>query len=157
MTIDILRKTGGWCIELQQPLKRHGGDLTVIEIRKPTADIVIRWSSYGIVSVLALLSELCGLPEKTLRQLPSDDFDRVFFALLHTVPAVMKGEIEEGKRALATADEDLPPDQQVPPPDPIDPRFPVAAGPVVRLTERKPPAEEPPMNFAPPPVSEVIR
>ena len=158
MTLDILRKTGGWCVELQQPLRSHTGDITQIEIRPPTADIVIRWGNYEIDSMLALLSRLCGLPEKLLRQLPTADFDRVMFAFMNTVGSSIKADIEGGKRLLATPDEQLTePEQIIPPPDQVDPRFPDPGGPVVRLTEKKPPDIAPPMNLAPPPVSEAVR
>ncbi len=157
MTLDILRKTGGWCVELQQPLRSHTGDITAIEIHPPTADMVIRWGNYEIESMLALLSRLCGLPEKLLRQLPTADFDRVMFAFMNTVGASIKRDIEEGKRLLATPDDQLTePEQAIPPPDQKDPRFPDPGGPVVRLAEKKQPAEAP-MNLAPPQVSEVVR
>jgi hypothetical protein len=157
MTLDILRKTGGWCVELQQPLKSHTGDITAIEIRPPTADIVIRWGNYEIDSMLALLSRLCDLPERLLRQLPTADFDRVMFAFMNTVGATIKADIESGKRLLATPDEQMTePEQLVPPPDPVDPRFPDPGGPVVRLKPPVPPADAP-MNLAPPPVSEAVR
>jgi hypothetical protein len=161
MTLDILRKTGGWCVELQQPLKHHSGDITAIEIRPPTADIVIRWANYEITSTLALLSRLCDLPERLLRQLPQSEFDRVMVALVHVVGPQIKQEIEEGKRLFATAEEDLPPEEQIPVLDQQDPRFPAVAGPVVRLAEKKPappppPAEDSPINFGPPSVSEAV-
>jgi hypothetical protein len=157
MTLDILRRTGGWCVELQQPLKLRTGEVTAIEIRPPTADHVIRWGAYQIPSTLALLSELCDVSEKQLRQLPAQDFERVYFALRNVVPTDMKIEMEDGKRLLATPDEDLPEEVNAPPLDQRDPRFPDAGGPVVRLTERKTPSEDQPMNLAPPAVSEVIR
>jgi hypothetical protein len=164
MSLEILRKTGGWCIELQQPLKTYNGEMAAIEIRPPSADHVIRWAAYEIPSILALLSDLCGVTEKQLRQLSAQDFERVYFALRYVVPSSIRVDIEENKRVLATPEEDIPEDQSIPPPDQSDPRFPDPGGPVVRLTERKPPPSPPPplpedqpMNFAPPPVSEVVR
>jgi hypothetical protein len=74
MTLDLLRRTGGWCVELRQPLVTHSGEVSAIEIRPPTADMMIRWNAYEITSSLALLSRLCDLPEKVLRQLGADDF-----------------------------------------------------------------------------------
>jgi hypothetical protein len=158
MTLDILRRTGGWCVELQQPLKSHTGEITAIEIRPPTAEIVIRWGNYEIESMLALLSRLCDLPERVLRQLPTADFDRVMFAFMNTVGSSIKADIEEGKRPLATPDELMPePEKMVPAVDQRDPRFPdPGSGPVVRLAEKKP-ADVPPMNLNPPPVSEAVR
>jgi hypothetical protein len=154
MTLDILRRTGGWCVELQQPLKSRNGDVTAVEIRPPTADHVIRWGAYEIPSILALLSELCELPEKLLRQLPASEFSRVMFAFNNVLPPT----IDTKERLLATPEEQLPEPEQVPVPDQIDPRFPAAVGPVVRLKENKPspPPEDKPMDLAPPPVSEIV-
>ena len=136
MTIDILRRTGGWVIELAYPLKSRGGEITQIEIRRPTADAVIRWGKWEIPSTLALLAELCGLPEKVIRQLPNDDFDRVMFALINTVGPIIKGDIEAGNRPLASEEEQLPEAERgVPLPDPIDPRFPAVDGPVRRISK----------------------
>jgi len=68
MTLDILRKTGGWCVELNQPLKLGPNkEITAIEIRPTTADQMIRWGQQRIPSTLALLSELCDVPEKVLQ------------------------------------------------------------------------------------------
>jgi hypothetical protein len=159
MTIDILRKTGGWCIELQQPLKHRGNDITSVEIRPPTADLVIRWQGFEIVTMLAFLSRLCELPEKLLRQLPQHDFDRVMFAFMHVVGPQIRAECEEGKRMLATPEEDLPESERIPVSDQIDPRFPATDGPVVRLNEKKPSppsSDVPPINFGAPSVSEVV-
>jgi len=160
MTLDILRKHGGWCVELQQPLKYRGDDVSAIELRRPTAEQTIRWSNWQIPSTLALLSELCGLPEKLIRQLPSDDFERVMFALTNVVPPWLKTDMDEGKRPLATPDEVLAEaEQAVVVPDQQDPRFPAVDGPVVRLREREPkptPPPEKPINLAPPATSEVV-
>jgi hypothetical protein len=154
MTLDILRKTGGWCVELQLPLRLRTGEITAIEIRPPTADHVIRWDNYDIPSQLALLSELCDVPEKSLRQLPATEFSRVMFAFSNMLPPTFNTK----DRLMATPDDQMPVEENIPPPDQLDPRFPDAGGPVVRLTERKPPPpEDQPMNFAPPPISEVIR
>lgn len=155
MTLDILRKTGGWCVELQQPLKTHAGEVTAIEIRSLTADHVIRWDNFEISSQLALLSELCGVSERSLRQLPATEFSRVMFAFNNMLPPTFNTK----DRLMATPDDQLPP-EEIPPPDQQDPRFPATSGPVVRLTERKPPVpppEDQPMNLTPPVVSEVIR
>jgi hypothetical protein len=154
MTLDILRKTGGWCVELQQPLKTHSGAVSAIEIRPPSADHVIRWGAYEIPSMLALLSELCGLSEKELRQLPATEFSRVMFAFNSVLPPT----IDTKERLLATPEEQMPVSEQVPPPDQDDPRFPAAGGPVVRLAEKKPqPApEEKPLDLSPPPITEAV-
>jgi len=148
MTIDILRRTGGWAIELQHPLKLGPGpgqEITQVEIRPSTADHMIRWVQEQIPSVLALLSELCDVPERALRQLPSQDFDRVMLAFHNLLPAAIKQDWVDGTRPLATPLDELPPEQQAPPPDQIDPRFPDAGGPVVRMGPGpiKPPPKTP--------------
>jgi hypothetical protein len=153
MTLDILRRTGGWCIELQQPLKLRTGEITAVEIRPPTADHVIRWDNYEIPSQLALLSELCDVPEKSLRQLPATEFSRVMFAFNSMLPPTFNTK----DRLMATPDDQIPVEESAPPLDQRDPRFPEASGPVVRLNERKPPPEDQPMNLTPPPISEVVR
>ena len=157
MTLDILRRTGGWCIELQQPLKYRSGDITAIEIRPLTADLIIRWSNFEITSMFALLSRMCDLPEKLLRQLPQQDFERVMTAFMIAVGPNIKAECEAGKRSLATPEEEMPEEESVPVPDQIDPRFPVTNSPVVRLKENKPsPPEDAPINFGPPTISEAV-
>ena len=147
MTLDILRKTGGWCVELHQPLKfGPNHEIKQIEIRPPTADHTIRWAQAKIPSTLALLSELCDVPERVLRQLPMQDFDRVMLALAYVMPTVIKNDWEEGNRPMATPDEEMPVHEvHVPGPDQLDPRFPAADGPVVRYgagpVMQKPPPE----------------
>lgn len=146
-------------IELQQPLKLGPSkEIAAIEIRPTTADHMIRWGQQKIPSTLALLSELCDVPERALRQLPSHDFDRVMQALIAVMPAVMKVDFEQGQRPLATPESEMPEQEQhVPAPDQVDPRFPAADGPVVRM----PPGpiiqansnkddEAAPMNMSPP-------
>src|SRR4029077_17426134 len=129
---------------IQQPLKGHGKEITQIEIRPPTADHMIRWAQQKIPSSLALLSELCDVPEKLLRKLPSTDFDRVIMAFVHLMPTIIKQDWEAGNRPLATPEEELPPQEQyVPPPDQLDPRFPAVDGPVQRLKRSPPPKPEP--------------
>ena len=141
-----------------QPLKLGPSkEISQLEIRPTTADQMIRWGQGKIPSTLALLSELCDVPEKVLRQLPSGDFDRVMMALINIMPAVMKADFEQGHRPLATPEEDLPAQEQlVPAPDQIDPRFPAVDGPVVRMPPG-PVIQQPskaddaaPMNMMPP-------
>lgn len=149
MTLEILRRTGGWCVELQQPLKLGPTkEITQIEIRPMTADHTIRWAQEKIPSTLALLSELCDVPERALRQLYHQDFDRVMTALGGVVSNVVKKSWEEGSHPLSTPDELLPAQEQyVPPVDQQDPRFPDAGGPVVRIPPgpmvRPPPLRDP--------------
>lgn len=164
MSIDILRRTGGWCVELRVPLVGHAGQIDAIEIRKATADVMIRWGRREFPSMLALLAHLCNQPESLLRQLDADDFDRVMFAFINVVPSTIKSEMQGGDSPIpmATPDDQLPAESQIPVPDQQDPRFPAVSGPVVRFG--KPPSpptpleEEPPsMNLAPRPATEAVR
>jgi len=163
MTLDILRKSGGWCVELQQPLKFNGREFPAVEIRPPTADHLIRWGQGRIASTLALLSELCDMPERLLRQLPAGDFDRVIMALVNVVPSVIKSDLQEGIRPLATPDEVLPESEHLPVNDQIDPRFPAHDGPIHRLHDAPRPTPPPPapddggdMNLGSPPAARAV-
>ena len=164
MSLDILRKTGGWCVELQQPLVGHGKTHTAVEIRPCTADHVIRWGQWQIPSQLALLAELCDIPEKVLRQLPNYDFERVMLAFANLIPVLIRKDFDEGTRPLASPEEDLPVvERGVPPPDQVDPRFPAHDGPIVRMQPK--PMPEPPspddgsggMNVEAPPTMQAVR
>ena len=157
-----MRKHGGWCVELRYPLKHQPTDIVAIEIGRPNADQVIRWRQGQYPSILAFLAKLCGVSERMLRQLDSDDFDRVIFAFMNCMPTAVKDDLEDSKAPpLASSDDDLNRSEPLPVPDQRDPRFPTADGPVVRFNTPKPaapPAEEPPaMDFSPPSVSEVVR
>lgn len=153
MTLDILRRTGGWCVELAVPLRHGPGrEIEQIEIRTATADQIIRWTQGQIPSLMSLLSELCGVSEMMLRQLSSGDFERVTMAMLSVIPSIIKESWERGERPLATPVEELPQELSAPPPDQIDPRFPAADGPVRRLQKREPPrAPAPELPPEPPP------
>jgi hypothetical protein len=165
VTLDILRKTGGWCVELQQPLKLGPNhEIAQIEIRPSTADHMIRWVQEKIPSTLALLSELCDVPERALRQLPSHDFDRVMLAFHNILPAAIRQDWTDGTRPLATPEEDIPVQQaMVPGTDQLDPRFPAAEGPVVRMGNAplKPPSRDDGdgsgMNMDLPPILSSVR
>lgn len=140
---DTMRRSGGWTVELVTPLKSRGQEITEIDIQPPIAAHTVRWAHARIPSFLALLSELCGIPEKLLLQLPNSDFDRVMFAFIFMMPPVIKAGWESGERPLATPEDDLPADERyVPPPDQLDPRFPAVDGPVVRM-KPTPPASAP--------------
>ena len=162
MTTTTLKRNGSWVVELQQPLHGFGREHTEITIRPATADHMIRWGLQQVPSTMALLAELCDIPEKILRQLPIQDFNRVMLALNHVVPDNVKTDWNEGNRPLATAEEELPLQEQgIPPPDPEDPRFPKVDGPVVRMKPGPPTSPEPVddggMNLAPPTAMHAVR
>jgi hypothetical protein len=150
MAIDILRKTGGWCVELQTPLSYRGATISTIEVRSSTANTTIRWLDGQIPSALALLSELCDQPERLLRQLVDHDFDRVMMALFNCVSPSVRADLEQGRRPMATPEADLPEDQQVPVNDQVDPRFPAVDGPVRRFKSPRQEQDDAGMNLQPP-------
>ena len=157
-----MRKTGGWCVELMYPLKHQSGEITAIEIRRPRADQVIRWREGTYVSILAFLSELSNVGERQLRQLDSEDFDRVIFAFMNSMPASVKDDLTATTKPLASPDDYLEENKPAPAADPINPQFPAVDGPVVRFADvmpksAPPPAEPPAMDFSPPGVSEAVR
>lgn len=145
MSLDILRKSGGWCVELQLPLKTAAGkEISQIEIRRPRADNAIRWNERRYASTLALLSELCDVPENLLRELTTEDFDRVMLAFYNVVPKTIQTDFAGGMLPLATPEEEsrAAPDW-APPPDQQDPRFPKVEGPVQRMPQPARPAPTP--------------
>ena len=156
-----MRRTGDWCVELRFPLKHQNAEIKAIEIHRPNADQVIRWRQGIYPSVLAFLAQMCGVQERLLRQLDSDDFDRVLFAFMNCMPSAIKDDLEGSQKPLATPDDELNAAEPAPVADQRDPRFPATDGPVVRFADKKPtppPEAEPPaMDFSPPPVSEAVR
>lgn len=151
MTIDILRKTGGWLVELQQPLKHHGKDVLAVELRAATANTVIRWEDGKFLSTLGMVSEMSGLPERLLRELDAKDLDRVLLALSCMLPPVMQEAMRTQRLPLATPDDEMNESQKLPVDDQIDPRFPAVDGPVHRMKPKEPPkSDDEAMNLSPP-------
>jgi hypothetical protein len=142
MPLDIMRRTGGWVVELAVPIKHGSTTIDTIEIRPPTIDTVVRWSDGTFPSSMALLADLSGLPEMVLRQITYPDADRIMMALYNVVPQPLKSDFTNAVRPLATPLDELPPDEPgARPVDQTDPRFP--ADPMVRpLGVRR--APEPP-------------
>lgn len=131
MAGDVLRRTGGWCVELMLPLKHGGGTIDAIEIRPPDLNTVTRWGRGEIPSSLALLAELCGVPERALRCITYPDADRLILALFNVVPQQIKNDFTNGAYPLATPDELLPAEEPgTRELDPEDPRFPKSDVPV---------------------------
>lgn len=126
---DTMKKDGGWTIELFHQLPTGQSSITISPL---TLDAVIRWGDQEVPSTLALLSELCGIPEISLRQLRYPDVERVLLAFFSVIPPNIKADFEKGVRPLATAINELPADQRAQLADPIDPRFPYASGIVQR-------------------------
>jgi hypothetical protein len=147
MSLDILRRSGGWCVELVVPIK------TAMDKQ---IDHAIRWAEGRYASSLALLAEMCDVSENLLRELTTEDFDRVMLAYYNVVPQTIRRDFENGVRPLATPEEMQTPEERIPVPDPIDPRFPKVEGPVTRAnppTPAPPPPVKPAaegMDFEPP-------
>jgi hypothetical protein len=149
MSIDIMRRTGGWVVELAVPIKHGSATIDTIEIRPPTIDTVVRWGEGGFPSSMALLADLSGVPERVLRQISYPDADRVMMALYNIVPQQLKTDFTSGNgRPLATPADELPPEEPgARPVDQTDPRFP--ADPMVRPTviRRPEPVDGPGMSL----------
>ena len=159
MDHTTLKRDGGWTVELINPLEER---IKELNIRPPTLDHTIRWGQGKIWSVLALLSDLTGVPEPLLRRLSGADSDRVLTAFSLLAPPLIKDDFQNGRRPLATPDEQktdkqLYEDQSLDN-DPDDPRFPRVEGTLKRFKEPEQPPQPQPdsggMNVNPP---EVMR
>jgi hypothetical protein len=149
MALDILRRTGGWCVELAVPIKVGVKEVDQIEIKPPTIAMMTRWQRGDIPSSMALLAELSGVPELALTNISYPDADRVLLALYSVVPKPMQADFTAGERPLATPEELMPkPDPGTRPVAEDDSRFPQHDGPVQPLKPPEPPSP-PPM---PPPM-----
>jgi hypothetical protein len=125
MAFDIMRRTGGWAVELATPIKHANQTIEVVEIRPLTIETMVRWSSGQFPSSLALLAELSGIPEMVLRQISYPDADRVMLALYNVVPQALKDDLTNGVRPMATPADAVPPEEPgARAVDQNDPRFP---------------------------------
>jgi hypothetical protein len=132
MTLDILRKAGGWCVELAVPIKNGVRDVDAIEIKAPSIRTLTRWQRGEITSSMALLAELSGIPETALESITYPDADRVLLALFNVVPQPIRQDFSNGTRPLTTPVEEM--GEPVPgtrPVAPDDPRFPKHDGPII--------------------------
>lgn len=122
------------------PIRRPSGpDVDAIEIRPPDFDMIIRCKEQLLPSKLAMLAELCNIPEQQLRQLQGADVDRVMIAFMNVLPPTLQADVQNPEFPLST------PNIQTTGPigivrnedtfadDPIDPRFPKVDGPVNRF------------------------
>lgn len=132
MDRTTIKANGGWTIELSSPVD----GIKEIDLSPLKLDHTIRWAQGHIPSVLALISELSGVKEKTLKQLSGVDTDRLFLAFSCIASGVIKKDFEEGTRPLATAFEQMSDDaryDELDENDPDDPRFPKINEPVRRF------------------------
>lgn len=143
------RRDGTFVVELYTPIKYQNRDIDHIVIQAPRYEHNIRWNRGDIPSGFALLSELCNLPERVLRQAVGPDIEHITLAFgaqarfAHT-------DVFEGRRPLATPDEQLPEEQpETKLGDQIDPRFPHFEGPIKRFPT--PPVTQVPGTQAPNP------
>ena len=79
-------KNGGRRVELFAPFKTSGRLIEAIEIAPIKLDHVIRWDERKFPNQIALLAELTGLPEISLRQMTYPDVDRVLTAFWGMLP-----------------------------------------------------------------------
>lgn len=138
MPSNTLKRDGSWIVELLVPLKHNDKEVAEITIQSPGFEHVIRWGRGEIPSTLALLAELCDLPEKLLRTIKYPDVDRVMLAFTAMMPPMIQADFQKGEKPLASEEEELPADAP-PVVDQIDPRFPNVAGPVRRFQTPPPP------------------
>jgi hypothetical protein len=127
---NTLKRDGSWIVELLAPLKNNGKDVLEVVIKPPGLEHVIRWGQGDIPSTLALLAELCDLPEKMLRTITYPDVDRVMLAFTAMMPSMIQQDFQQGKRPLASDVDDLPAGAAD---DQTDPRFPHVEGPMKRF------------------------
>lgn len=134
---DTLRRDGGWTVELITPVKTGQGDVSIIDISPPSFNHVIRWGSDEIPSTLALLSELSGVSEATLKALTYPDVNRVMKAFYEVLPPELRSQFEKGAKPLATPADEMTDAQLIAEQrasvDQVDPRFPAIDGPVTRV------------------------
>jgi hypothetical protein len=134
MSLDILRRTGGWCVELIQPVIHKGVKIDQIEIRSPDLSQVARWGRGEIPSTMRMLQELSDTPEIALLSLKYPDVDRVLMAYYQVVPQSMKDDFTNSRLPLITPPE-LMTEETARTNDQLDPRFPKADGPVRRFEQ----------------------
>ncbi len=128
-----MRRDGTFVVELFTSLKYQNREVDHIIIQAARLEHTIRWNRGDIPSGFALLSELSNLPERLLRQAMGPDIDRITLALF-TQAKFAQGDIFEGRRPLATPDEQLPEEKpETKLGDQIDPRFPHFEGPIKRF------------------------
>lgn len=140
-----MRRNGGWTIELSTSI--DGVDK--IELTPVSLDHTIRWARKEIPSVLALIAELSGVREATLKKLTGNDTDRIFLAFSCLASGTIKEDFSKGSRPLATPPELMAPEDQyaeLDQNDEVDPRFPKVNEPIQRFVEPQTapaPASEP--------------
>lgn len=117
-------------VELERPLLHQGKTIDQVEIKPPRWDQQIRLSEQKITSMLGMLAEMVGLPERLLRELTYPDVDRVMLAFHNVLPPIMRKDFETGAYTLATPIEEVAPADVS---DQDDPRFPKADGPVKKF------------------------
>ena len=108
MNHTTMKRDGGWTIELATPVD----DVAELNLNPITLDHNIRWGDGLIPSVLALLSELTGVKETTLRRLVATNSERALIALSYVVPANIREDFAKNVRPLATPFEEMSPELQ---------------------------------------------
>jgi hypothetical protein len=115
MAAETHTRRGSRRVELFVPIKRGGKEIDAIDIAPAKLDHVVRWGDGKIKGSLALMVELCGIDESTLRELTYPDADRVMAAFLGSLPPAIRNDIDNGIRPLAAP----PPAPTMPQDDPI--------------------------------------
>lgn len=133
MEYTTMKRNGGWTVELSTPIDK----LDKIDLAPVKLDHTIRWARGDIPSVLALISELSGVSESSLKQLSGQDTDRLFVAFSFIATGSIKDDFQKGARPLATPPELMSDEERYRAADEqndeIDPRFPKVNEPVQRF------------------------
>jgi hypothetical protein len=139
MNHTTMKRDGGWTIALVTPID----GVAELNISPITMDHNIRWGDGLIPSVLALLSELTGVKETSLRRMMASDSERRPIALSYVVPHQHPRGLRKNVRPLATPFEEMSPELQYDVTsgdnDPEDPRFPRMPKDVIRYGKQRPP------------------
>lgn len=88
---------GGRVIELFIPFDAQGAKITQITLAPFTFGHTLRWQNGEFATVVALLVEMAGCFEETLRGLRYPDADRVLGVFFEMLPAEIRAQIQEGR------------------------------------------------------------
>lgn len=112
-------KGGGRRIELFVPFDFIGERVEAIDIAPAKLDHLLKWQAGKYRTTLALLAELTGHNEATLRQVTFPDADRMMAEFMVVLPEGIRADIQSGRIPVFDPDADPEPKVDVPltPPD----------------------------------------
>jgi hypothetical protein len=106
---------GGRRVELFLPFESLGITVEAVELRPVLLDDQLRWQEGHFKTPLALLADICGLPETAVRQLRFPDADRVMREFMFHLPDLVSDDITNGRNPA-----DVRPQPEQPAPEPHD-------------------------------------